>query len=569
MQIKNSTQCEDLVIVNILKSLKKKGKIKLHNDELSLTHDVVVKMKDMIDNLEKEEREMKSGLEEIFSKYGLNKETDKNRLIEFLVKLYQRPVDSKNNHFLKISVLDEFRTEVIDLIGAERAMLLIDEVKVLCCNNNFFNRVGSSCTFISYYQNEDFQKYVSNRKKDIYLDTSLLAYIFCRNTGYVPLDAQDWDDYFYVKTIQLWQFQKKNKNNVRFFAMDGYIDELCGELQKALSCALFDEYENALFQIGKNTRNVFYNYFHFLRDREYIEKTVSFADFITSLGFPNKVMDDSFRSRAKNKFITEFSKIDIQKQSYSERDEECWNDATFQYDSILLAHKSNKTKHAMEIDIQQTLYLMRGGNSHVNHINYFVSWDKTMCELRDQLNEKHPNTFSFFAIYSPNGLLTTLSMENMNMDSSWLTDSIFAFADQYDGTGQKMRSLVDHILLPLFNTDQKSIKFFNELFLIQKQVFGDAAMEHESTPTDDRAPIEMILDDMRKAVQSYNNGTMNFSKYLLDEENHEFVRNFYQSCLEKLKQRSYSFQMVNKLVEHYKQYWQHKNDEYTNIVTLI
>lgn len=564
--VKEVTSCDEMVIKKLITSLLKKGKINISGTLLELAPSTINIIKEAICMLEKEEREMKSELETIFKKYGLE---DKNveKIVTLLVELYKRPVDIKQSESVHTSSINLFKTEAERIIGADKIEAFCNDVKELCASNNFFNRVGSNSTFVSYYQNEEFQNYANNRKKNLYIDTSLLAYIFCKQTGYVSLRNKDWNDSLYKATIRLWLSKLQNKN-LSFCTMDGYIDELCGELRKALSCAMFDEYENAIFKIGTNTRNVFYNYFQFLRESDYVDKSMSFAAYVTSLGFPNDVMADNFKDKAKKRFKDIFSEIGVQIRVCRNNYEEFWDTATSLYDNILLDSKSTKTRNAMEMDIRQTLYLMLNNEYQQNEVNYFVSWDKTMSNLRDRLDGKYPNRFSFFAIYPPHTLLHVLSMERMNVNKNWLTDSVFAFADIQERVGQKWRNLVDSILLPLFDTEPSSIKFFNELFSIQKKIFGEDVMDDEDRLVDDKAPIEQILDDMRKCAQNFSSGRENFREYLQDEKNNDFIKKIYESGLQKLRENKYTSEVIKPLASHYKEYWHQKNEQIVDEVKL-
>lgn len=560
--INEVTRCDEMVIKKLITSLLKKGKIQISNTLLELAPSTINIIKETIFMLEKEEREMKSELETILKQYGLvDKKVDE--IITLLVDLYKRPVDIKQQESMHTSSISIFKTEAERIIGADKIEAFCDDVKKLCANNNFFNRVGSNSTFVRYYQNEEFQNYANNRTKNLYIDTSLLAYIFCKQTGYVSLGNKDWNDSLYEATIRLWQFKLQNKN-LSFCTMDGYIDELCGELQKALSCAMFDEYENAIFKIGTNTRNVFYNYFQFLRESGYVDKSMSFVTFVALLGFPNDVMADDFKHKAKKRFKDKFNDIGIQIRVYRNNNE-FWDTATSLYDNILLEANPKKTKNAMEMDIKQTLYLMLNKENQQNEVNYFVSWDKTMSKLRNRLESKYPNRFSFFAIYPPHTLLHILSMERMNVNTDWLTDNVFAFADMQEHTGQKWRNLVDSILLPLFDTDSSSIKFFNELFSIQKKIFGEDVMDDENRLVDDRTPIEQILDDMRKCAQNFSSGKENFREYLQDGKNNDFIKMLYEESLQEMKRNRYTFDMIKPLEEHYKAYW---HQQITDEITL-
>ena len=231
---------------------------------------------------------------------------------------------------------------------------------------------------------------------------------------------------------------------------------------------------------------------------------------------------------------------------------------------------AHKTKTAEAIDVQLVLHLLTSQDKqNTKDVYYFSTWDKTISPLRDELQDKYPNKFQFFAVYNPGALLNVLSLEKVKISPKWMNEITFAYADQAEGVSQKMRNFVDHVLLPLMNTNPDSIQFFNTLFEIQKQAFGDYVMDKDSSRENDlTAPIEQILDDMRRMVQGINSVQANFGEYLRIKENRDYVTDLYQKCIKSLSKNEYSVEMLNPLKEHYQQFWQHMNDEFSEQLTI-
>ena len=223
-----------------------------------------------------------------------------------------------------------------------------------------------------------------------------------------------------------------------------------------------------------------------------------------------------------------------------------------------------KARKAEEIDARMVLHLLSTQDyDDSKSVFYFSSWDRTIKELRDEMHKEFPNTFKFFSVYDPGTLMRILSMEKIHVNDKWMNEVTFTYADRADNINQRMRNLVDHVLLPLFNTEPESIQFFNRLYAVQRDTFGDGIMEDDSSKgKDTKVPIEQILDDMRKSVQLVSSERANFGEYLNDPTNHDYVYGLFKDCSEALKNRKYSVNMVEPLKEHYQQYWINRNKEY-------
>lgn len=574
--VSDVTKCSDIYLEKLVNKLEDKHKIRpCEGGKYQLSIEERKNLQEIINSKTSEEREMKQQLLDLFAKYSIS--GDKGlKLVEKLLILYKKPYDlsinsdnnntDDNRHEIAIK---ELKQEIVNLVTKSNADKLYNEIRDICQENHFLNRVAASNTYLDLYQNEEFQRYISSNYKRIYLDTSLLEYIFCNYTGSVPVNQEDWDDYYYDYTIKLLETQRRNKRRICLCTTEGYLDEVCGELQKALSCALFDEFEGGLFKIGKNTRNVFYNYFQFLKENEYIDKSTKFAKFIYNLGLPNNALSPDFRQHAKTKLRKEFeNNINITIEKTNNTNSKWWDSATKHYDEIIL-RKSTKTQTAEKIDIELVLHLLSNQDVRNKTVYYFSSWDQTISDLRDDMHKEFPNTFKFFAVYNPNSLLSMLSLENVRVTPEWLNDITFTYADNTEGVSQKMKSLVDKIVLQLFNVERDSIQFFNKLFDIQKEVFGDNIMNDDyGAKRDKRAPIEQVLDDMRKIVQEISHGKENFKEYLNDSINKEFITSLYKNCIDALASRKYNIEMLAPLKGHYQQYWHDKNTQLADQIVL-
>lgn len=576
--VSDVTKCSDIYLEKLVSKLEEKHKIHpCENGKYQLSSEERKKLQEIINSKTSEEREMKQQLVELFAKYSISGD-EGLKLVEKLLNLYKRPYDlltnpdnKKTDDNIHELAIKELKQEIVNLVTKSNADKLYNEIRDICQENHFLNRVATSHTYLDLYQKEEFQRYISSNYKRIYLDTSLLEYIFCNYTGSVPVNQEDWDDYYYDYTIKLLETQRKNKRRICLCTTEGYLDEVCGELQKALSCALFDEFEDGLFKIGKNTRNVFYNYFQFLKEKEYIDKSTKFAKFIYELGLPNNALLPDFRQRAKAKLRNEFeNNLNITIEKTNITNFEWWDSATKHYDGIILDGPSTKTKIAEETDIKLVLHLLSNQDVRDSKtVNYFSSWDRTISSLRDIMHIEYPNTFQFFAVYNPNTLLSVLSLENIRVTPKWLNDITFTYADNTEGVSQKMKSLVDKIVLQLFNVESNSIQFFNKLFDIQKEVFGDNIMKDDNaSKSDKRAPIEQVLDDMRKTVQEISQGKDNFKEYLNDSINKDFITSLYKKCIDALSSRKYTIEMLAPLRGHYQQYWHDKNTQLADQIVL-
>ena len=475
------------------------------------------------------EREFKEKLSNILSTYSI---TFSDSIFEKLVELYKTCYNSDLDSTISESeqettlkkIFENFKKYLLTLIPRQEEIdSLITEIYILCEENNYLNRITASESFLSLYKSNKLEKYLNRKKKDIFLDTPAFVYFLCSCYG---AENKDWDNPYYKSVKSLYKLQEEHPDQINFCITRGYLQEVVGEIMKALQFSKIATYNYNLFRNLGETRNSLINYYFYLKRNGILEentetKITSFEDFLVYLCLDNVDVNDKHFYTETMQALNEFAELN-NIQIIEQNGNDNFRNAKTEYEKILLKDTKNKSRTAIRNDVNQVLLALEQ-NSPKDC--YLATWDNTIYKLRDKLRaDDEFSRYSYFYIYNPARLSNKIALECFNINKSALTNEIFAYADSRYDISNRMKSLLE-LIAPFFNKAGKN-KLMRTLAKIRKEQLEVKESETDGRTVDKNLPIEDIFirllpdDEMKDRDKTIME---KFASFVSEDKNEDFI----------------------------------------------
>ena len=532
-----------LHLVNNLKSDQRVIKDCSNDKLLCLSKEEFSNVQEILALSTKTEKDFCTSFKEILSNYKI---TYIPKILEELKKLYKsyysNDIDYRTTKedTSNVKILENFKKYLLNIIdNKEHIDVLIEDIKILCENNNYLNKISASESFLSLYKSNRLELYLNQKKKDIYLDTPTFIYILCAYFGIVD---NDWDNPFYRSMKSLIKLRETYPNKIRFIILQDYLGEVVGEIQKALQYATFERYP--FFKDLGGTSNTLYNYYEYLNKEELFEiedNITNFEDFVYELGLDCTDPHNNTFYKDTLCFLNDVARnfdIEIIDRRYDEN----YNDIKEEYEKILLGKNRDKSDSAIRNDANLVITLLQNDNSTDR---YFITWDTTIHLLRNKILELfNQGTYYYFDIYNPARLSNKIALENFNIDESALTNEIFAYADKKYDISNRVKSLLEIITPFIKNNKDGSNKLLRKLARIRKEQLQDTDSMLENSKEDKNLPIEeivkMLIPD-KERIKKDENILDKFSIFMSIEDNADYIINIIDEVSQLKDYKAYDF----------------------------
>ena len=527
--------------INILKSDRRVVKDKNNEKLLCLSESEYNNVKEILAFSAKKERDFCMVFEEILNKYKIVYSPD---ILEELKKLYKyhysTDIDeqTKDDTSAYLKIFESFKNFLISKIESQDNIdSLIADIRDLCGNNNYLNKISASESFLSLYKSNQLEQYLNQRHKIIYLDTPTFIYLLC---AYYGINDNDWDNPFYRSVKSLMRLKETTPDKISLYMYNGYFGEVVGEIQKALHFAKFEQYP--FFQDLGGTSNTLFNYYYYLSKAELFEaedNIKSFEDFVYNLGLDNTNPNDRMFYNQALRFlydVAENCEIKIVERSHEDK----YSEIKELYERILLLKDRNKSTTAIQNDVNQVIISLQDDDSVDN---YVATWDTTIHLLRDKVLDVSKETkFHYFNIYNPAKLSNKIALENFNIDESALTNDIFAYADKKYDISNRVKSLLE--LIAPFIKDKGNNKLLRKLSRLRKEQLQDRNPIKEDINYEKNLPIEEIVKLLipNKDKEKEDEYIIDkFSIFMSAEENADYIIDMICKISELKDYKTYDF----------------------------
>lgn len=508
-------------VINLLKTAHRVESDSSNKEMIKLSESEYENAKNIFAYASLMEDEFNKGFQEIILKYNLSNGSE---VLEKLKSLYQsyykNDIDEEFNtshHKTDDDIYKSFNTYLSSVIQDTNLKdSFVCEIKKLCENNTYLNRISASESFLSLYKSDRLEQYIGQKQKNLFVDTPVLVYLLC--AIFQVDDSVDWRDSLYRSVKSLNNLKNQNSEILHFNVMLDYVGEVAGELKKAFQIAQLEN--TPCFSNLGNTKNTFYNYYRQLKDNElsdFYDQINSFEDFLDNLGIEETdLCNDNLLIRRLCQIIED---IEVNIAHCPLLDD--FNSAKIAYEKQL--YGKQKSDAAITHDVRQILFLL---NTEDYENNVFITWDMSLSKLRDDLKDNN-NQYKYFPIYNPAKLSNKIALELFNIDSSAITNDIYIYADKSFGLSSKVKSLLD-IISPIFgNKEAKDSKMVKALGTMRKQQLD--SIEYNEMELNKILPIESVFIKIlniiaEKEQEKQNSDVMKkFIAFMIEPKNEKYI----------------------------------------------
>ena len=550
--------------LSYLKREKRIQSLENRKDWLALTNKERINIEKNIQKARRRETDFIYQFNALLTKYGI----DNDRCESLILKLKQVYEENfKTNIQSPISAFDKkietvfnefkevLKCEIVDIKLLDN---LISDIKKLCTENTFLNRISASESFISLYDSPTLSTYLNQKCKYIYLDTPVLVYYICSKLGIIKKGQSDWDNNLYIATKHLLEINQQIGTDIRFYTIEHYIKETVGELRKALRIDAYKKY-GILYNVPE-TGNTFYNYFQYLKDNGFVDSKMTLATLLGTLGFQCTNPEDQTFMSMNIPIIKRFLQHHNIEYRYTESSY-LYPDALTKYKEILRKKNKNRTEHAMMCDVNLVLHLTSQSTGNHSEIDYYIcSWDPTFTDLGKWIVRQDPQRYHRFSSYNPSKLANKLSYEKFNINAACITDSIFAYADENYELSTRIRNLYDNDLSKITNPED-SLVFIDRLENLKDKYLYQGDDDFDNEQRKEGISLDPILDYLTESIRK-DHTEDEFVLFYKSQHGQEEIYNSIQSALEAQSQGENFYPCIDRLVNKFSDFINAESEYY-------
>lgn len=354
-----------------------------------------------------------------------------------------------------------------------------------CINNKFIQKISTSKVYCENINFNKIELYLSTQKK-IFIDTSIALYALC--VFYKP--TATYNNYFYKATRDLLSFTRTE--NIKLYISQRYIWEITSHIKEAFNLIPFTRINN--YSSLGSSRNVFYNYYIYLKSKDEINEDLSFSDFLLKFNFRQTMKTSALESTIEshlngigiNKTLIEKDYniddvIDIF-QKYLEKGGKSKTLFAVNNDGIMIEFLSDK-----DIDVHKLEPI-------------FTTWDTSFFEVHNEYLSNYP-TSNYWIIVTPNKLVDAYSLLKFSINSETVTENLLALVS--DDIIKNTHSLIDSIAHILNIHDEVGLEYTNRLIKIREEELERINRTNIVSP--ENIEGEVAIDDVFYHLTNYYN----------------------------------------------------------------
>ncbi|PKG42569.1 hypothetical protein, partial [Psychroflexus sp. MES1-P1E] len=448
----------------------------------SLTSEEKNRLGSRNEEFELEKKLFIQNVNEILTKYNQEKEID-----DYIIQLKQLYIDNFNTDLSDALKNDEeyhifsmcrdfLKFIEVKLKSKSKSKELSKELLKFCIDNKFIQKIAASKVYSSRIENSRLETYLNNKKK-IFIDTAVGLNSLC----YYFNPKLEFKNYFYRATKNLIEFAKSE--NIKLHISERYIWEMQNHITDAFNLipfTLIPQFKN----LG-SSRNIFYNFYSFLKSTDNICDDVGFRDFLEKFGFRERGGYKSFHSI----IVNSLSQIQIEQQKI-EKDYDIEEANKIFGDSLLKLYKqkSNFTRNNDSVMLE----FLADDDVQVHPLEpVFLTWDRAFFETHVAYNKKFPKSQDWLML-SPNKLVDVYSILKFSINSETVTENLLALIS--DDIIQNTYSLVDTLSLIVNPNDDVGLEYTTRLSEIRESEINKLNSEDVTRPENFEG--EAVIDDI-------------------------------------------------------------------------
>ncbi|MCC4213406.1 hypothetical protein [Leeuwenhoekiella parthenopeia] len=460
-----------------------KNRLKRKNEEFDLEKNKFLKEITAILKIYEQENEIEEYIKELKELYINNFATDLSNAI------------NNEEEFQIFGITREFLKFVESKIRSkDLSKKLAKELLSFCVNDKFIQKVAASKVYSNKIDNYKLENYLANKKK-IFIDTAIGLYSLC----YYFSPKVEYQNYFYKGTKNLIEYARNEKINM--YISQRYIWEIQNHVNDAFNLIPFTTIPE-FARLG-SSKNVFYNYYNYLRSSETIDGKITFKKFLEKFGFRENYGGKSFHSIIANSL----SKVNIKEQVIEKQYDITEANKLFEDNLVrLYKQKSNFTRNNDSVMLE----FLADKDVEIHPLQpVFLTWDRAFFETHNTYIKKFPNAQNWLML-SPNKIVDVYSLLKFSITSESVTENLLALLS--DEIIQNTYSLVDTLSIILNPDDEIGLEYTSRLAKIRESEINEINSQEIIRPENFEG--EAVIDDIFfKLTSHYKENTNNLNGF--------------------------------------------------------
>lgn len=462
---------------------------------LLLSSDEHEKVQIVFEENQRMEGNFLNSLSIIFKKYGIEKFEELatkllNIHMNYFLSLLNENATLESSEDTKIGFY-EFKKIVSQHCPPENLDSIIEEIAKLCKDNPYLSKISAEVSFVELFRSKKLEQYVKNKTRILFFDTPIASYYLLWWSNLAKdLTGEDWNDPYYIACANL--FETVTNTDAYICCPSCYIDEIVGQIQQAKRLSLLEEKIGCdLNELGK-TRNIFFNYYDFVRRNSEVDSIEKFFDELNIDGFDDIFKDNNFKTFNSINTILDSKNIMCTKWYY--RDDTNSNKNTKVAYEKTLSEEDRKADKAIENDVAVSILLTKD-ISEYSDIEYeyadiyWISWDRSLYRLLTIAIDNVKGSWNHnIIVLNPYQMSAKMALETFKISESKISNGIFCYADK--NYGEIIHGFLDQISsLVNEKTNRKVLRLIKEIKINQISL-GAQNIQFNDKPNSVQFPIE-------------------------------------------------------------------------------
>lgn len=483
-----------------------KNIVKDSGNNFSLTNEENETIQRKIDQYNLDEKLFVSDIYEILKSF--NQESFIEDYIIQLKDLYTQNFSSDLSELVKageneaiFGIVRDFIRFSVSKIGDDvQAKKISLELLRYCIKSKFIQKIAASKVYCSNINNSRLERYLNTQKR-IFVDTPIALYAICN----LYKTKIDYENYYYKTIKGLIEFS--STENMKLFIAERYVWEVQNHIKEAFYLIPFSQLEN--FRKLGSSKNVFYNFYLFLLDKDLIDVNKSFSQFLGEYGFDEVSTKESLNA----KISSHLSALNIEKYDleYSYEIEE----TNRMLEKILIANNKFKSPFTRNNDSIMVRFLA-DSDVDVHPVQpVFLTWDRSFYDLQKAYFKAYPNCQKWLML-APGKLIDSYAILKFKIDNESVTENLLAMIS--DELIINTHALVDTIKFVLNPNNEVSLEYTNRLASIREEEINKINKKENTPPEDFEG--EAVIDEVFYSLSNY-------FQEKEDEKSFEFFREIF------------------------------------------
>ena len=398
----------------------------------------------LVNQIKIDEKDFISQIGTVLQSYGVESKID--GVIQELKTLYYKNFtnhsgQTDDSERANITPILKFLTTCVK--DEQQGKDLLKQLLLICDKNKYLQKICARSNFSNRIDLNDLQKYAIT-KKQVFIDANIGLDILC----YYYQPKNTYSKTQYILSVALLNYC--TKNNIELYIPDRYLWEVQGKVQEALNLVPFTHLPN-FTSLGKS-RNVFYNFYLFLKNEYEIEE--SFEEFLNGFDF---VVGDS-REEQDDKIMGILNNVGIYLQE-TPSNYPIENTRKIIEDNLFTL-KKDKSNFGLNNDASIIEYLADSKDEIHKLDPVFITWDKALFMTQKDLYKKR-KYINRWLQFTPTLFIDRYSLLSFSINEEAISKEMLAMLN--DDFVDKTYSLVDSLSLIINPNNEVGREYTNRL----------------------------------------------------------------------------------------------------------